>query len=475
MDLPKYPLPTDLIVAAATVPVGGARAIVRLAGEQLTDALATLIEPEAGGFATVGERPRVVYGRLHPEGLGQEWGCVPLHLLHWPGPAGPTGGPLAELQLPGSPPLVDAVIAEACRLGARLARPGEFSLRSFLAGRLDLLQAEAVLAVVDARTPGELSAALDRMAGGIGQDLEQLRQQLLDLVADVEAGIDFADETTPDAVPVAAAWDDLEDRVRSVADGLAGVMRQLAGRDTGAGDLPRAVLVGRPNIGKSSLFNAVVGRAEALVADEAGTTRDWLITRLDDPATGAACQLIDIAGLAEPAANDDCSPTAEADRRARAEVAQADVIIACRDFRDQFQPEWAMVSGQARAVPRIDVVLRCDLATDAQAAEGMIRTSSRTGAGLVELRRTLFARIAEVTRDRSPATLRMRVGVNDAQRAIAAARAAITAVGNESGMADEAVVAGLLHQGIDALGDVTGTSIGTDLLDRIFSRHCVGK
>jgi tRNA U34 5-carboxymethylaminomethyl modifying GTPase MnmE/TrmE len=151
------------------------------------------------------------------------------------------------------------------------------------------------------------------------------------------------------------------------------------------------------------------------------------------------------------------------------------VIIACRDFCDQFQPEWAMVSGQARAVPRIDVVLRCDLATDARAAEGMIRTSSRTGAGLAELRRALFARIAEVTRDRSPATLRMRVGVNDAQRAIAAAQAAITAVGNESGMADEAVVAGLLHQGIDALGDVTGTSIGTDLLDRIFSRHCVGK
>lgn len=475
MALSVNPLPTDLIVAAATVPVGGARAIVRLAGDRLTDVLQTLVEPEAAGFAEVGERPRVVYGRLHPEGLGREWGCVPLHLLHWPGPAGPTGGPLAELQLPGSPPLVDAVIAEACRLGARLARPGEFSLRSFLAGRLDLVQAEAVLAVVDARTPAELSVALDRMAGGVGRDLERLRQQLLDLVADVEAGIDFADETTPDAVPVAAAWCDLEVRVSCVAEGLADAMRQLAGRDAAAGDLPRAVLVGRPNIGKSSLFNALVGRADALVADEAGTTRDWLVGRLDDPASNAACLLVDVAGVAEPAASDDASPAAEADRRAREEVARADVIIACRDSLEEFRAERANVSGQVREVPRIDVVLRCDLAASAQVVDEAIRVSSHTGAGLAGLRRALFAQVAEVSRDRSPATLRMRVGVAEAQRVVATAQAAIAAARHEIGMADEAIVAGLLHEAIDALGEVTGTVIGTDLLDRIFSRHCVGK
>jgi tRNA modification GTPase len=475
MDRFVNSLPTDLIVAAATVPVGGPRAIVRLAGDRLTDVLAALVEPEAGGFAEIGERPRVVSGRLHPEGIGREWGCVPLHLLHWPGPAGPTGAPLAELQLPGSPPLVDAVIAEACRLGARLARPGEFSLRSFLAGRLDLVQAEAVLAVVDARTPSELSAALDRMAGGVGRDLERLRQQLLDLVADVEAGIDFADETTPDAVPAAAAWDDLEDRVRSVADGLADVMRQLAGRDAAAGELPRVVLVGRPNIGKSSLFNAVVGRAEALVADEAGTTRDWLAARLDDAASVAACLLVDVAGVAEPAAAADRSPMAEADRRAREEVARADVIVACHDAVDERETELTAVSGQTGEVPRIDVVVRCDRAADVKAPDGVVRTSSRTGTGLAELRRAIFARVAEVTRDSSPATLRMRVGVAEAEQAVAASLAAITAARDAIGMADEAVVAGLLHEVVDALGEVTGTVIGTDLLDRIFSRHCVGK
>lgn len=468
-------LPTDLIVAAATVPAGAARAIVRLAGDRLIDVLAALVESDAGGFATVGEHPRVVYGRLHPEGLGREWGCVPLHVLHWPGHGGPTGGPLAELQLPGSPPLVDAVIAEACRLGARLARPGEFSLRSFLAGRLDLLQAEAVLAVVDARTPAELSAALDRMAGGVGRDLERLRQQLLDLVADVEAGIDFADEATPDAVPVAAAWDDLEARVAAVAAGLNEGMRRLAGRDAAATDLPRVVLVGRPNIGKSSLFNALVGSAAALVADETGTTRDWIAARLEDAAVGGACLLVDIAGLAERERADDGSPAAEADRRARGEIDRADVIVACQDGSDAHGTENPAWCGVASDVPRIEVALRCDLPPDALAADGLIRTSSREGLGLSRLREAIFARVAESIRDRSPATLRMRVGVAEAQQAVAAAEAAIAAARTSTGMADEAVVAGLLHEAIDALGEVTGTVIGTDLLDRIFSRHCVGK
>ena len=110
-----------------------------------------------------------------------------------------------------------------------------------------------------------------------------------------------------------------------------------------------------------------------------------------------------------------------------------------------------------------------------QAADGVIRTSSRERTGLVQVREAIFARVAETIRDRSPATLRMRVGVAEAQRAVAAAQAAIAAARTATAMADEAVVAGLLHEAIDALGEVTGAVIGTDLLDRIFSRHCVGK
>ena len=141
----------ELIVAPATVPGTGARAVVRLAGDGLGELLQSLLAAIA--WPQHGERPRVVRATLAAAGLGRDWGELPVEVLVWPGPAGPIGGPLAEVQLPASAPLVDAVIAEACRQGARLARGGEFTLRAFLAGRLDLVQAEAVLGVVDARTP----------------------------------------------------------------------------------------------------------------------------------------------------------------------------------------------------------------------------------------------------------------------------------------------------------------------------------
>ena len=123
----------ELIVAPATVAGCGGRAVVRLAGESLDVVLSRLFRPIAAGFARPGERPRVVAARLADD-LAREWGAVDVDVLHWPGPAGPIGGPLAEVQLPCSGPLVDAVVTEACRHGARLARGGEFTLRGFLAG-----------------------------------------------------------------------------------------------------------------------------------------------------------------------------------------------------------------------------------------------------------------------------------------------------------------------------------------------------
>ena len=303
----------ELIVAAATVRGSGARAIVRLSGEGLERLLNDLFAATGGGFVRQGEPPQLVAARLAARELTAEWGELPVELIHWPGPQGPTGGPLAEVQLPASGPLVDAVVAAACRHGARLARGGEFSLRAFLAGRLDLLQAEAVLAVVEAKTPAELSAALDSMAGGVGHTLHRLRETLLDLTADIEASIDFADEHTPDAVPVAdaAAWATIEARLAAAVEELDAVAARLASRDSSAvADLPRVVLVGPPNIGKSSLFNRLVGRDAALVADEPGTTRDWIAARLDIDATEPACLLVDVAGIVDGMADDVAGTTA---------------------------------------------------------------------------------------------------------------------------------------------------------------------
>lgn len=465
---------TELIVAPATVPGPGARAIVRLAGDGLDGLLARMFAAEGSGFARSGESPQVVSARLAASALGAEWGEVPVEILHWPGPGGPIGGPLAEVQLPASAPLVEAVVAEACRHGARLARGGEFTLRAFLAGRLDLVQAEAVLAVVDARSPDELAAALDRMAGGAGARLAAARSLLLDLLADIEAAIDFADETTPDAVPAAdaATWRRVRDGLAEAAAVIDDVAAGLARRDaSAAAGLPRVVLVGRPNIGKSSLFNALLDREAALVADEAGTTRDWLEAPLAS-AAGGGCILVDLAGMpADPAAARDAID-ARAIAAAHNETARADVVIVCRDVSD---PDLPGVPLAAHAV-KLDVVTRCDQATlqpdtvDSTA----IRTSSVTGAGIAALRSAIIAAVAGLPPRSSPATLRMTVGLDAASTAVAEARR-LVGLSGVAGLPDEAVVAGCVRRAVESLGEVTGAEIGVDLLDRIFSRHCIGK
>jgi tRNA modification GTPase len=472
----------ELIVAPATVRGSGARAIVRLSGDGIDRLLERLFTPTAGSFARQGERPRLVSGRLAARELTTEWGALPVEILYWPGPQGPTGGPLAEVQLPASAPLVDAVLAEVCRHGARLARGGEFSLRSFLAGRLDLLQAEAVLAVVDAKTPADLSTALDRMAGGVGHTLHSLRETLLDLTADVEATIDFADEHTPDAVPVAdtAAWTMIEARLGAAGEALDAIAARLASRNaSAAADLPRVVLVGPPNIGKSSLFNAIVGRDAALVADEAGTTRDWIAARLDADPTEPACLLVDVAGVVASAADDGVGTVADgpveraAAERARAEITRADVVVACIDAASAAATDLPPLPANT---PRIDVLTRCDLATPPGTPEFASAwcTSSRSGDGIATLKSAILSAVANLPGGRSPATLRMQVGVAAAREAVTAACTAVESAG-KGGACDEAIVAGLLHQAVASLGEVTGVELGTDLIDRIFSRHCIGK
>jgi tRNA modification GTPase len=459
---------SDLIVAPATPSGAGARAIVRLAGDGLDGPLAAMFDPEPPGFGAAGGPPRVVTARLAADGLGRIWGPLAVGVLHWPGPGGPLGGPLAEVQLPASGPLVAAIVTEACRHGFRLARGGEFTLRAFLAGRLDLVQAEAVLGVVDATTPEELTAALDRMAAGSGGSLAEVRDRLLDLVADIEAAIDFADETTPDSVPVGPDWAAVASRITACDAAIAGVAARLAARDAAAADLPRVVLVGAPNIGKSSLLNALVGRSAALVADERGTTRDWLEAPLADEA-GPPCVLVDLAGLEADSGGGGPrpqTPAAAAESLARRELGRADVLLVCRDAATA-----ATAPPLPASIPRIDVTTRSDLT---RAAGPGIATSSRTGQGIDELKAAILAAVAILPPRGSPATVRLAAGCDAARRSL---EAATTAIGRavDGGPVDEAILAGHLRRAADALAEVTGAAIGTDLLDRIFSRHCIGK
>ena len=461
--------PDDLIVAPATVGRGAARAIVRLSGAGLTGLLERLFHVAGRGLADSAAGGGLLEAVLAPDPLLQDWGAVPVGIIDWPGPAGPTGGPLAEVQLPGSPLLVDAVVAAACGQGARLARGGEFSLRAFLAGRLDLLQAEAVLAVVEARSPTELSAALDRMAGGVGRQLELVRGALLDQIADLNAVIDFSDETGPEAIPLAAAfWGRLDASLAAAADELSAVAGKLETRNASArGQLPRVVFVGPPNIGKSSLFNALLGRAAALVADEAGTTRDWIEGPLPDPAGGPPrCLLVDVAGVS--------SAGDQATAAALAEMLRADVAILCCDAGGERLPEaGALLPAQCQ---RIECLTRADRphAVLAPGTNGAIATSSLLATGIQELQQAVQRALDRLPSRGSPATLRLQVGGAAALQGVEEARR-LVGQGAPAGTADEVLVASALLRAIESLGEVTGAEIGTDIIDRVFSRHCIGK
>ena len=461
-------LPDELIVAPATVSGPGVRAIVRVAGAGLDRALERLFTLPAALPAV----PAAVAATFRPDRLGVEWGAVPVTILRWPGPSGPVGGPLAEIQLPASAALVDAVVAEICLGGARVARGGEFTLRAFLSGRIDLLQAESVVAVVDARTPAELSMALDRMAGGAGRELSGLRDAILDLAADVEAAIDFADEQGTGHEGADRFWGGLADRLDRLSAAADRIAATVEARDASArAGLARVVITGPPNVGKSSLFNALAGRGVALVADERGTTRDWLETPVRLARGGGEVEwiLVDTAGIGSGGGTPGDDPGAAAEARAAEEVLRADVVVRCRDAGG---PPAEAAAAVAPGTTVVDVLTRCDRVAGPIVGGTAIATSVRTGAGIGPLAERVAAAVAELPR--RAAGERMRAGVAGCRAALVEAGAmAAAALAGAGG--DETLVAAALVAAVGAIDDVTGAAMGNDLLDRIFSRHCIGK
>jgi tRNA modification GTPase len=441
----------DTIAAIASAPGGGARGIVRISGPQ-TPAIVASVFAADSQTQIAANRPSVFGGELK---LPRSLPPCPALLYLWPTERSYTRRPAAELHLPGSPPLLEAALDAVSKAGARLARPGEFTLRAFLAGRLDLTQAEAVLGVIDARGQAELEASLRQLAGGLARPLHELRQRLLDLLAHLEAGLDFVDEDI-EFITAAELTRDLSaaaDQVRTIAD-------QLQSRGE-AGRLPRVVLVGATNAGKSSLFNSLAGGEAAIVSPIAGTTRDYVACRVR--LEGVECLLIDTAG--EVAS--ETEPLAAAAQNAMREQAQqADLTLLCVDASDQ---DADVDLNKAEDHPSLLVWTKCDLA--AATREGLA-TSSRTGQGIVELRRAIgvalhaaFAEASSVVGTAERCRDSLRLAAESLGRASDAARA-------EMG---EELVAAEIRTALDAIGQVVGAVYTDDLLDRVFSRFCIGK
>lgn len=438
----------DTIVAIASPPGPGIRGLVRVSGPRTFEILGRIFHAD------------------HPETLPRGPSCDPGHLdvagqhrrltasvTRWPGPRTYTGQDLAEIHIVGSPPILQLVLETCLAGGARLAEPGEFTLRAFLSGRLDLTRVEAVLGVIDARTSEQLATALQQLAGGLAHSITRLRDRLLDILAHLEAGLDFVDEEDVD--PISRTL--LADELARAAGDLTSLAETFRSRDRPGTGLPRVVLVGPPNAGKSRLFNALVGDARAIVSHVAGTTRDYLAA----PCTfdGVAAELVDTAGV------DDADHPIEAQAQVlrAAQVAGADVLLACRPATAS---EYPLVLPHQ---PHLQIATKCDLAP---APPGMIATSAETGEGLERLRRAVADALRAAASEGDSlagSAARCRDSLSRASQVIEAAGVALA-----SGAGDE-LVAVDLRAALEELGKVVGAVVTDDILDRIFSRFCIGK
>ena len=519
----------DTIVAVASPAGGGIRGIIRLAGPRTEECLARCFFPRTGGMtgweflwggsfsetgiavsesdgkaATIpdgepfdspprverGEktsgfsgfcsRPVVMLGELRLEGVASGLPCE----VYWqPGPRSYTGGPQAEIHTLGCGPLLEAAVRTLCRAGARLAEPGEFTLRAFLSGRIDLTQAEAVLGVVDAVDGQQLAAALEQLAGGLAQPLQELRNRLFDLLVHLEAGLDFPEEDLPFLSRL-----ELGRQLQEASEQLQNLAEQLQTRrmsDEGV----TVVLVGRPNVGKSSLFNALLRRTQAIVSPCPGTTRDYLVGQLD--AAGLRCRLVDTAGLDWVQVVSASGGTGEGEQGQMSvgavsqqmsvrQVREADVLVWCVDGSQPMEPEeWAELVARGRA-PRLVVLTKGDLPVRIdveqladQCGVGPIVTSSRTGQGLEELRSRLRETIEGLAATGGHAVwataIRSAESIRLAEQAL---RRAIT-LGAET--CPEELIAAEIRLALEEIGKVSGAVYTEDLLEQIFSRFCIGK
>lgn len=459
----------DLIAAPASASGPAARAILRISGDRSRDAVRAVFLPDdeaRWNAARVASRHE---GRLR---LADPIVELPAAAALWPNRRSYTGQPLVELQLPGSPPLVEATLAALYRSSVRPARPGEFTLRAFLAGRIDLVQAEAVLGVIDAVDHRELNVALRQLAGGLSGRLADVRSDLLTLLADLEAGLDFVDED----IEFVTREQTLE-RMAAARATIDALLVDATDRWRDAGR-PTAIIAGLPNAGKSTLFNALVGSDRALVSPVAGTTRDWLTAEID--VDGTAFNLIDTAGW--ETASDDLNRAMNTLRDEQLE--RADLIVWCdaADASPQERDEATRLRSQLGDLQNkmLPVSSKCDLSqTPARSATprlietGRLEISARTGAGLEELRRRIAR---ELFAERKGARQMMGSTAARGRESLAAAREALDRASSASteGFGDE-IIAAELRLALDALSAILGIVYTDDVLDVLFSRFCIGK
>jgi tRNA modification GTPase len=437
----------DTIAAIASPPGPSPRGLLRIAGPDAWPVAARMIGLEAEAL-----RSGLTIGSIRlPDVLTP----LPSRVFLGRGPRTYTGQDSAEVHTLGAPPLLRLVLALALQHGARLAEPGEFTLRAFLTGKIDLTRAEAVLGVIEAATPAQLAIATGQLAGGLASQVLELRDRLLDQLTMVEAALDFVDE--PDVLAIDPI--ELARAIESGRDLVADLARRMTARDR-ANDRPRVALSGRPNAGKSRLFNALARDDRAIVTSMPGTTRDPLVAAID--CDGLVIDLIDTAGL-----DDAPGPIDQAARTARAvQLSAADLVLDCAPCDEPYQRPASVPDH----VPVLRVATKADLG---DAPRGFLATSAATSAGLAELRRAIADTLRERPSDGGDlvgtTAARCRQAMIDTADALDRSSLAL------KDLAPPELVAVDLREAVDGLGQVVGAVATEDMLDRIFRRFCIGK
>ena len=449
----------DSIVAVATPPGRGGIGVVRISGPSSLSIAAAILDHAGPLRARHATHTRVL---AHGGGMLDE-----VIATHFPAPHSYTGEHVVEISAHGSPVVLRGIVERAVAEGARLAEPGEFTLRAFLNGKRDLVQAEAVADLIDAATPLQARVAFDQLEGTLTTRIGALDQELFDLIARLEASLDFPDEGYHFIDPAETA-----DRIGCVVLHLD---RLLAGARRGRliREGATVVVAGRPNVGKSSVFNRLLGTDRAIVTETAGTTRDLVADTVD--LHGLAVTLVDTAGCR------DTSDPIEREGVRRAERARqvADLALVVLDQSDPVRPEDVALLVETAGRPRIIVANKSDLPSrfdlrDLDAGrDPRVSVSAATGAGFEALREGIVSALTgrESLRDTAALSNTRHIALlEQARTSLVSARQA--AAGGET---PEEILLADLQAARVRFDEIVGARTSEDTLRHIFERFCIGK
>jgi len=458
-------VPTDTIVALSTPPGRSGIGVIRLSGSESLQILRTIVSAESYNPTPNLLTLKNLIDPFSAETLDEAMVC------YFKAPRSFTGEDVVELHCHGSPVLLRTVIDLILTLGARLADPGEFSLRAVANGRLKLTEAEAIRDLIDAQTDTALRQATRQLKGDLSNRLRPAKEALLETIVRLESSLEFVEEDLP-----AIQHQEIVDSLRSLEDDLAR-LRSTFSFGKLLHDGIRVAFVGRPNVGKSSLFNALVGHERAIVTPVPGTTRDTLTESL--VVNGVPILLIDTAGLRT--SDDEIESIGVA--RARRAAADADLLIVVLDGSDYLPDEDQLVLAEIDDVRHIVALNKSDLESFSEATfisevaehpnrSAVVSVSAKSEAGLEGLRAAILHPFANGNAGNEGLL------ITNARHHDLLGRA-IDAISSSSRLLDahtsEEIVLIGLHNALRHLGEITGETTTEEILGQIFSTFCIGK